>query len=136
MAALTRTISKGMQSANRSRNAEFNEDNAIIYDPLNGTLFQGSMRLLKKNRSIEIPIKDCRTSVDIMVPLSSPTTEGDQKKLAGDGCGIYLATVDLRRLGKTIKNAVRNGKIKKVYVLGYVPERLIPDSSAEDSDGE
>lgn len=119
-----------------------------MYDPLNRTLFQGSLEALKRKRKqtqsssnqlssennvdhIEIPIKDCKTKVDIRVPLHSPKS---LKKGDSDDCGIYLATVDLGRLGRTIKNGVRAGKITNVYVLGYVPDRLMSDSGAESDD--
>lgn len=44
---LKRTISKGMQNVNQPRNVESSDDNVIMYDPLNQTLFQGSFKALE-----------------------------------------------------------------------------------------
>ena len=68
-----------------------------------------------------------------MVPLNNRSSppQSAQEKPDSDECGIYLATVDLGRLGRTVKNGVKSGRIKNVYVLGYVP-----DSSAEETDEE
>ena len=153
---LTRTINKGIQSASRAHNVEFSEDNVIMYDPLNRTLFQGSLKALGSESKhtptpilqichsktglgpIKILIKNCRTKVDIRVPLCSPSAlpKETQEDQHGDEYGIYLATVDLRRLGRTVKNGVRSGRIRNVYVLGYVPDRLMSSTSADNSDEE
>jgi hypothetical protein len=150
-----RTISKELQSSKRSRGPEVDEKTAIMYDPLNRTVFQGSIAALKSERKqsspsdpqtasqrkiayIEIPIKDCKTKVDIRIPLrrSSMSSQDAHHTKGSDGHGVYLATVDLRRLGKSVRNGVRSGKIKNVYVLGYVPDTLLSDESAEDSESD
>lgn len=40
---------------------------------------------------------------------------------------VYLATVDLSRLGRLVRNGVKEGKIKDVYVLGCISEDGIID---------
>ena len=100
---------------------------------------------------IPIPIKNRNTKLDLRVPLRRPsssptstsTTSGekgaqdeDEEDDDDDDTGIYLATVDLRRLGRQVKNGVRSGEIKRVYVLGYVPGTLMEGRRGEDVDAD
>jgi hypothetical protein len=171
---LVRTISKDMATALRPRpTIPIDSNTAIMYDPLNRTLFRGSIKSLANERTslhphphpflpphkppnkqltkntehIPIPIKNRNTKLDLRIPLRRPsssststsTTPGekgaqDEDEEDDDDTGIYLATVDLRRLGRQVKNGVRSGEIKRVYVLGYVPGTLM--ERGRDEDGE
>lgn len=70
------------------------------------------------------------------MPLKSPplSSQGSKGTKNDAELEIYLATVDLGRLGRNVKNDVKNGKIKNLYVLGYVPDKLMRDPGTEDLD--
>lgn len=80
---------------------------------------------LDLKRYIAVPIEGRKTKIDICVPFNgdmsaTPEIEDDAGTSAiqtRQVVKVYLATVDLSKLGRKVKSGVRKGKIKDVYVL-------------------
>jgi len=104
-------------SPTRKPLAELPDGNVIVYDPLRQKLFKCPSRNVANDDYIEIPTQN-RSRFDVNVEVGRKKTS------------VFLATVDLGKLGMKVGWQAKRGKIPSIYVLGHVPG----DNTSDDKD--
>jgi len=91
------------------RSTNFTNGDVIVFDPLENKLFKDSVvNVASDHQYTRVPIKGTSTKVDIVV--------------GPEATKMFLAAVDLSRLGRRVKKERKNGKITEIFVLGQIPE--------------
>jgi hypothetical protein len=65
-----------------------------------------------EDKFIRVPIRGTETKVTVSVEVEPK------------GAKIYIATVDLEKLGRWVKNQRKKGKMQHLYVQGQIPHGL------------
>jgi hypothetical protein len=134
----------------KNRDSSAKEYRVAVYDSLEGKLWADSEESIKsklprhstsslqmyhkrhrlvnlesvEENYVKVPIRGTETKVAIYIEV------GTKEKPAK----IYIATVDLERLGKWAKAQRRKQKMQHLYVLGQIPHGLEPlKEETEDS---
>jgi hypothetical protein len=82
----------------------------IVYDPLKQVVFEDYISNVTSVQYVQVPIKGRRNQVDVFLEIGPKKAK------------IFLATVDLSRLGFHTKWQRKRGKIEHIYVLGQIPD--------------
>jgi hypothetical protein len=69
-------------------------------------------RYSTEEKFIKVPIRGQETKVAVFMDVEPK------------GAKIYIATVDLERLGRWVKGQRKKGKMQHLYVLGQIPHGL------------
>lgn len=81
----------------------------IVYDPLRQVVFEDYISNVTSVQYVQVPIKGRRNQVDVFLEIGPNKAK------------IFLATVNLSRLGFHTKLQRKRGKIQHIYVLGQIP---------------
>jgi len=81
----------------------------IVYDPLRQVVFEDCISNVTSVQYVQVPIKGRRNQVDVSLEIGPKKAK------------IFLATVNLSRLGFHTKWQRKRGKIEHIYVLGQIP---------------
>lgn len=99
------------------------EERIVVYDPLEKKMWVETKENLKKTETyVRVPIKGTELKVSVFMELppanGKPTTERSPNK---NKAKVFIATVDLGRLGKGVKAQRKKKRMQYLYVLGQNP---------------
>jgi len=111
----TSSIFSVMSSSRQPKDKPEEERNKIaVYDPLDRKLWIDTKEKLKEmGESVRVPIKGTDTKVSVYMEMDGSAN-----------AKIFIAAVDLGKLGKWVKTQRKKGRMQHLYVLGQAPMGL------------
>ncbi|KAE9986991.1 hypothetical protein EG328_004123 [Venturia inaequalis] len=124
-------------------------NDVVVYDPLNKILFYEDLQKLESKTyylpcyrtltvfpfieetfvKLDMPGNDLKVTVYMNLPQlkATETIPGTgRNSTSGNTAKVYIATVNLEKLGSWVRKKRRNNEIQHLYVLGQIPSGFWP----------
>ncbi|KAE8450482.1 hypothetical protein EG329_006212 [Mollisiaceae sp. DMI_Dod_QoI] len=126
----------------KSNSTAAEEQNVVVYDPLERKLWTDKKdrvisrhsyprysehtltHIADKEKFVKVPIRGTDTQVQVYMEMGA-----GQKKTK-----VFVASVDLGRLGKWVKRERKKNRMQYLYVLGQIPDGFGPMGDKQVSD--
>jgi len=116
-----------------SQSGNKDEDRAVVYDPLERKLWVDRKENLQKPEEYtKVPIRGTELKVSVFMEMDLPENKARIAENK-DKPRVFIATVDLGRLGKWVKGQRKKMRMQHLYVLGQAPAGFGPVIEEEGS---